>query len=41
VVCIGPITASTAERLGVPVSAVAEKYTIEGVLEALKTMKES
>ena len=36
VVCIGPITAATAKALGVPVSAVAKKYTIEGMLETLK-----
>ncbi|MCB0210116.1 MAG: uroporphyrinogen-III C-methyltransferase [Anaerolineae bacterium] len=36
VVCIGPITAATAEKLGVPVQAVAEEYTIEGIVEALK-----
>ena len=35
VVCIGPITAKTAEQLGVPVSAVAETYTIDGILETL------
>jgi uroporphyrinogen-III synthase len=36
VVCIGPITAATARELGVPVNAVAEEYTIEGLLEVLK-----
>jgi uroporphyrinogen-III synthase len=36
VVCIGPITATTARELGVPVDAVAEEYTIEGLLEVLK-----
>jgi uroporphyrinogen III methyltransferase/synthase len=36
VVCIGPITAAMAESLGVPVTAVAEMYTIEGMLEKLK-----
>ena len=36
VVCIGPITAATAEKLEVPVYAVAEEYTIEGIVEALK-----
>jgi uroporphyrinogen III methyltransferase/synthase len=36
VVCIGPITAATARELGVPVSAMAEEYTIEGLLAALK-----
>jgi uroporphyrinogen III methyltransferase/synthase len=38
VVCIGPITAATAQALGVPVSAVAEAYTMEGLLEALKEL---
>ncbi len=36
VVCIGPITAATARELGVPVSAMAEEYTIEGLLAALQ-----
>jgi uroporphyrinogen-III synthase len=36
VICIGPITAATARELGVPVNAVAEEYTIEGLLEVLK-----
>ena len=36
VVCIGPITAATARELGVPVSAVAEEYTIEGLLATLQ-----
>jgi uroporphyrinogen III methyltransferase/synthase len=36
VVCIGPVTAATARELGVPVSAVAEKYTIDGMLEMLE-----
>ena len=36
VVCIGPITAATAEKLGLPVHAVAETYTIEGLLAALQ-----
>jgi uroporphyrinogen III methyltransferase/synthase len=35
VVCIGPITAATARELGVPVDGVAQKYTIEGMLELL------
>lgn len=38
VVCIGPITAATAQELGVPVSAVAEEYTIPGLLAVLKKM---
>jgi uroporphyrinogen III methyltransferase/synthase len=36
VVCIGPVTAATAQELGVPVHAVAKSYTIEGILETLK-----
>jgi uroporphyrinogen III methyltransferase/synthase len=39
VVCIGPITAATAEALGVPVHAVAEIYTIEGILQTLKALE--
>jgi uroporphyrinogen III methyltransferase/synthase len=36
VVCIGPITAATAIELGVPVTMVAEDYTINGILQLLK-----
>ncbi len=39
VVCIGPITAATAKELGVPVNAVAQKYTIDGMLNTLKELK--
>ena len=35
VACIGPITASTARRLGLPVHVVAKDYTIDGLVEAL------
>lgn len=38
VVCIGPITAATARDLGVPVDAIAEEYTIAGLLAALKNL---
>lgn len=38
VVCIGPITAGTAQALGVPVAAVAEEYTIAGMLDVLKAL---
>lgn len=41
VVCIGPITAGTAQELGVPVSAVAEEYTIPGLLAVLKKLMEA
>ena len=36
VVCIGPITAQKAKALGVPVTAIAERYTVEGILEILQ-----
>lgn len=36
VVCIGPVTAATAQELGVPVHAVAKAYTIEGILKILE-----
>jgi uroporphyrinogen-III synthase len=39
VVCIGPITAATARALGLPVTAVAEKFTIGGVLETLREVQ--
>jgi uroporphyrinogen-III synthase len=39
VVCIGPITAATAEALGLPVHAVAETYTIEGILQTLRLLE--
>jgi uroporphyrinogen III methyltransferase/synthase len=38
VVCIGPITAATAKELGVPVSAIAAEFTIDGMLELLKAL---
>jgi uroporphyrinogen-III synthase len=37
VACIGPITAATARQSGFEVSLVAEEYTTQGLLEALKT----
>lgn len=39
VVCIGPITAATAGALGLPVHAVAETYTIEGILQTLSSLE--
>jgi uroporphyrinogen III methyltransferase/synthase len=39
VVCIGPITAATAEALGVPVTAVAAEYTIPGLLATVKGLQ--
>ena len=35
VVCIGPITAATANEQGLRVDAVAQEYTTEGVVDAL------
>jgi len=35
VACIGPITAETAEELGLRVDVVAEEYTVEGLVRAL------
>ena len=36
VACIGPITAQTAREAGFDVSVIAEEYTIEGLLDALR-----
>ncbi|MBW3556358.1 MAG: uroporphyrinogen-III C-methyltransferase [Actinobacteria bacterium] len=36
VVCIGPVTAETAGRLGLEVTAVAEPHTLEGLVAALQ-----
>jgi uroporphyrinogen-III synthase len=41
VACIGPVTAATARELGLPVDVVADEYTIEGLLKALKRMEMS
>ncbi|MBA4496297.1 uroporphyrinogen-III C-methyltransferase [Paenactinomyces guangxiensis] len=38
IVCIGPITAQTATELGLQVDAVAESYTIDGLVEAIQQM---
>ncbi len=32
IACIGPVTASTASNLGIPVNIVANEYTIEGLI---------
>lgn len=37
-VCIGPVTASAAERVGFQVAAVAQPHTEEGLIEALLGM---
>jgi uroporphyrinogen III methyltransferase/synthase len=36
VACIGPITAKTAEELGLPVDIVASEYTVEGLVRAIR-----
>lgn len=36
IVCIGPVTAATAQELGLPVHAVASAYTEDGLIEALE-----
>lgn len=38
IVCIGPITAQTAKELGLRVDAVADTYTIDGLLEAIQKL---
>jgi uroporphyrinogen-III synthase len=35
VICIGPVTARTARELGLSVDAVAESYTLAGLVQAL------
>ncbi|MDF1513825.1 MAG: uroporphyrinogen-III synthase, partial [Anaerolineae bacterium] len=35
IACIGPVTADTAESLGLPVHVMAHKYTIDGLVEAV------
>ncbi|WP_027356313.1 uroporphyrinogen-III C-methyltransferase [Desulfofundulus thermocisternus] len=35
VACIGPVTAQTARKLGLPVHVQAHKYTIDGLVEAI------
>jgi len=36
VACIGPITAATAEELGLQVDVVATEYTVQGLVDALR-----
>jgi uroporphyrinogen-III synthase len=36
IACIGPVTARTAQELGLPVNFVAEMYTIEGLVAVLQ-----
>jgi uroporphyrinogen III methyltransferase / synthase len=38
VACIGPITAKTAESLGLKVDVVAKEYTIDGLVQAVQTL---
>jgi uroporphyrinogen-III synthase len=35
IACIGPITAQTAQELGLRVDVIAEEYTIPGLVNAL------
>ena len=35
IVCIGPVTAQTAKELGLFVSAVADKYTVNGLVDKI------
>ncbi|MDH7577711.1 MAG: uroporphyrinogen-III C-methyltransferase [Bacillota bacterium] len=35
VACIGPVTACTVRELGLPVHAVARRYTVEGLIQAV------
>ena len=37
VACIGPVTAETAQELGLQVDVVAQEYTVPGLVEALRT----
>jgi uroporphyrinogen III methyltransferase/synthase len=41
VACIGPITAKTAEELGLRVDVVATEYTVEGLVRAIREQAES
>jgi uroporphyrinogen III methyltransferase/synthase len=38
IACIGPITAKTAESLGLKVNVVAKEYTIDGLVQAVQTL---
>lgn len=40
IVCIGPVTAATAKELGLNVAAVADVYTIDGLVDSLVQLKE-
>jgi uroporphyrinogen III methyltransferase/synthase len=35
VACIGPVTAGTARRAGLPVTVVADRHTVDGLVDAL------
>jgi len=37
VACIGPVTAETARDAGIPPDVIAERYTVDGLIEALET----
>jgi uroporphyrinogen III methyltransferase / synthase len=38
IACIGPITAKTAQNIGLQVDAIADTYTIKGLVEALENL---
>lgn len=40
IVCIGPVTSQTAKELGLFVSAVADKYTVNGLVDKLVELSE-
>jgi uroporphyrinogen-III synthase len=40
IVCIGPVTADTARDLGLPVHAIADPHTMEGVMKVLHILFE-
>lgn len=40
VVCIGPVTAQAARELGIQVDGIAEVYTSEGMVQALRSLLE-
>lgn len=35
IACIGPVTAETAEQMGLPVNVTAEPYTVQGLIQSL------
>ncbi len=41
IACIGPVTAETARQLGLRVDVVADEYTVDGLLRALRVWKDN